>query len=64
MHGEVSSRGLAISLESNGDTLLTDFVPDQAALHGVPKRVRDLGIPLISVHPVATDPDRRQEGSA
>ena len=41
--------GLAITLEDNGDTLLTGPVVDQAALHGVLKKVRDLGIPLVSV---------------
>ncbi len=41
--------GLAITLEDNGDTLLTGLVVDQAALHGVLKKVRDLGMPLLSV---------------
>ena len=41
--------GLTITLEDNGDTLLTGPVIDQAALHGVLKKVRDLGIPLVSV---------------
>ena len=41
--------GLAITLEDNGDALLTGPVVDQAALHGVLKKVRDLGIPLVSV---------------
>ena len=40
--------GLAITLEDNGDTLLTGPVVDQAALHGLLKKVRDLGMPLIS----------------
>ena len=44
--------GLAITLEANGDTLLTGPVVDQAALHSLLKKVRDLGIPLISVSPV------------
>ena len=41
--------GLTISLEDNGDTLLTGPLVDQAALHGVLKKVRDLGMPLVSV---------------
>lgn len=45
--------GMTITLEDNGDTLLTGPVIDQAALHGVLRRVRDLGIPLISVNPAA-----------
>ncbi len=40
--------GLTITLEGNGDTLLTGPVVDQAALHGLLKKVRDLGMPLIS----------------
>ena len=44
--------GLTIALEDNGDTLLTGPVIDQAALHGLLKKVRDLGMPLLSVIPV------------
>ena len=48
--------GLTITLEEDGDTLLTGPVVDQAALHGLLKRVRDLGMPLVSVSPVKTGP--------
>jgi hypothetical protein len=41
--------GLSITLEDNGETLLTGPVVDQAALHGLLKKVRDLGMPLLSV---------------
>ena len=44
--------GLTITLEENGDTLLTGPVIDQAALHGWLKKVRDLGMPLLSVNSV------------
>jgi hypothetical protein len=47
--------GLTIKLEDNGDTLLTGPVVDQAALHGLLKKVRDLGMPLLSVDPVKLD---------
>jgi hypothetical protein len=40
--------GVTITLEDGGDTLLTGTVADQAALHGLLRRVRDLGMPLIS----------------
>jgi hypothetical protein len=40
--------GMAITLEEGGETLLTGPVLDQAALYGLLKRVRDLGMPLIS----------------
>ena len=40
--------GVTITLEDNGDALLTCPVVDQAALHGLLRKVRDLGMPLIS----------------
>ena len=56
--------GMTITLEEHGDTLLTGPVIDQAALHGLLKKVRDLGMPLISVSPVepgqADLPDAKQ----
>ncbi len=53
--------GLTIALEDNGDTLLTGVVVDQAALHGVLRKVRDLGMPLLSVNRVV--PDRADQES-
>jgi len=41
--------GLTITLEEDGNTLLSGPVIDQAALHGILKKVRDLGMPLLSV---------------
>ena len=41
--------GLTITLEENGDTRLTGPVVDQSALHGLLRKVRDLGLPLVSV---------------
>ncbi len=44
--------GLTIALENNGDTLLTGPVVDQAALHSLLRKVRDLGMPLVSLNRV------------
>jgi hypothetical protein len=44
--------GLSITLTDNGETLLTGQLVDQAALHGVLKKVRDLALPLVSVNRV------------
>jgi hypothetical protein len=41
--------GLTLTLEDNGETLLTGPVVDQAALHGLLRKVRDVGMPLLSV---------------
>jgi hypothetical protein len=48
--------GLTITLEEDGDTLLTGPVIDQAALHGLLKKVRDLGLPLVSIIPLKHSP--------
>jgi hypothetical protein len=42
--------GLTITLEEDGSTLLSGPLVDQAALHGILKKVRDLGMPLLSVN--------------
>jgi hypothetical protein len=42
--------GLTIRLEDNGETRITGPVADQAALHGLLKKVRDLGMELLSVN--------------
>jgi hypothetical protein len=41
--------GLSITLQENGETLLSGPVGDQAALHGLLRKVRDLGLPLLAV---------------
>ena len=45
--------GLTIDREANGETRLTGFIVDQAALHGLLRRVRDLGALLLSVRRIA-----------
>lgn len=44
--------GLAITATENDETLITGWVADQSALQGLLKKVRDLGLPLLSVNPV------------
>jgi hypothetical protein len=46
--------GLVITLEDNGETLLEGPVVDQAALHGLLRKVRDLGLPLLAVTCIET----------
>ena len=52
--------GLTIKLEENGETLLTGAVVDQAALYGVLRKVRDLGMPLLSVNSIEPVPQDRK----
>jgi hypothetical protein len=52
--------GLNIALEEDGTTLLSGPVPDQAALHGLLKKVRDIGMPLVSVVPAQSN--RSEQG--
>jgi len=51
--------GMAITLDENGNTLLSGPVADQAALHGILKKVRDVGLPLLSVNSV--EPDTKED---
>ncbi len=48
--------GLTITLEEDGNTLLSGRVVDQSALHGILKKIRNLGMPLLSVNSVDPDP--------
>jgi hypothetical protein len=57
--------GLHLTNEADGTTTISGTVIDQAALHGLLQKVRDLGLPLLSVTQVGTDrtePDQ-PEGS-
>jgi hypothetical protein len=57
---------LSITTDDDGTTVLRGSVPDQAALHGLLQKVRDLGIPLISLVPVEEPTDsaaRPDEGT-
>ena len=48
--------GLSLSRESDGTTILRGPIPDQAALHGLLQKVRDTGLPLVSVIRIEPDP--------
>jgi hypothetical protein len=50
--------GLTLTRKSDGTTLIQGPVQDQAALHGLLQKVRDVGLPLISVIP--NDPERNR----
>jgi hypothetical protein len=56
--------GAAISPEDAGVTLLTCEVRDQAALHGLLRKLRDLGLPLISVNRIDDFPEGKSEGKS
>ena len=47
--------GMTITLENSGDTLLTGIITDQSELHGLLKKIRDLGIPLLSIADINSD---------
>jgi hypothetical protein len=67
IHGHLSQQwknwfdGLTITLEEDGNTLLSGPVADQSALHGILKKIRDLGMPLLSVNFVDSDPATKKD---
>ena len=50
--------GMAVDLMKDGDTLLTGPVADQAALFGLLRKVRDLGLPLVSINEMRHEPSK------
>ena len=54
--------GLSLTHEADGTTVMRGPVTDQAALHGLLNKIRDLGLPLIAVTP--SDPDTHKETEA
>ena len=54
--------GLTVAVEEGGDTLLTGPIVDQAALYGLLKKVRDLGMPLVSVNCIQPGPTNTSGG--
>ena len=69
LKGHLASRwaawfdGLSLTNESDGTTLIHGPVTDQAALHGLLQKVRDLGLPLISVTQVQPGQPERPPSS-
>jgi hypothetical protein len=57
--------GLSVTREASGDTVLTVPVVDQAALHGLLRKLRDLGVSLVSINPAGPaqtgNPDRKEK---
>jgi hypothetical protein len=53
---------MSITLADNGDTLVTSQVVDQAALYGLLRKVRDLGIPLLAVNCIQLDQAEGTDG--
>jgi hypothetical protein len=56
--------GLKMVQEPGGETVLTGPVIDQAALHGILNRIRDLGVPLLSVKRLSADKDSTERNGA
>lgn len=55
--------GLSLTAEADGTTVIRGPVADQAALHGLLQKLRDVGIPLVSLTPLAPDAPRTHEGN-
>ena len=53
---------LTITNGANGQAVLAGELPDQAALHGVLIKIRDLGLPLLAVHPATAPGPARADG--
>jgi hypothetical protein len=47
--------GLSVTRDGSGDTVLTVLVVDQAALHGMLRKLRDVGVPLVSINPAGPE---------
>ena len=51
-------QGLSFTFESDGTTILTGQIPDQAALHGLLTQIRDLGVPIVSIRRIDNEERR------
>lgn len=52
--------GLTITNVEQGEAVLSGPLPDQAALHGVLMKIRDMGLPLLAVNRIATDEPEKE----
>ncbi len=59
-HHEEWLAGFTMTLRPNGETILIGNVADQAALYGLLIRIRDLGIPLLSVNDIYPEPEEEK----
>ena len=70
LRGHLDSRwaawfdGLSLTTDNDGTTVVSGLVADQAALHGLLQKVRDVGLPLVSVAQVGPDPSDVTTGAA
>ena len=60
-HWSAWFENMTISNEANGEAVLRGPLPDQAALHGVLIKIRDLGLPLLAIITVATDESQNNQ---
>lgn len=56
--------GLAITNEAQGGSLLEGMIADQAALHGLMRKVRDLGLTLVSIQRMENQPEKPEKGES
>jgi hypothetical protein len=63
-HWSAWFNGFTISCEEDGSTLLRGLLPDEAALHGVLMKIRDLALPLLAVNRVATGESEEDDQTA
>ena len=72
VHWATYFEGFTLTNSENGEVLLTGVIKDQAALHGVLAKIRDLGLPLLSVNPMTmektgddtdSEPERQEEAN-
>ena len=56
--------GLAVTNKAQGGSLIEGMIADQAALHGLIRKVRDLGLTLVSIQRMETQPGKPEKGGS